>query len=99
MPAALPGSAETATAFAAMAKAAAARDAAQRQAEATVAAARQRIVASLQEIGRQPLFREALIWQNRQALRDGVPLRGGGDGQQDTPAAQTWRPGATPAPV
>jgi hypothetical protein len=74
VPATLPGSAATAMAFAALAEAAAARDAAERQTVASVAAARQRVALALQDIGRAPLFREALVWQNRQALHDSVDV-------------------------
>lgn len=60
--------------FEAVAEAAAARDDASQRAEAAVAAARPHILSALQDIGREPLLREALVWQNRRALRESVDV-------------------------
>jgi hypothetical protein len=60
--------------FDSLARAAAECDAASARVEATLAAGRRQVFAALQDIGREPLFREALIWQNRQALHDSVDV-------------------------
>lgn len=74
VPEALAEAPETAAAAAAVARATADRDAARARLEAGFAEGQRRVSVELQKFCRDPVFREALIWQNRHALRDGVDI-------------------------
>ena len=74
VPEPIPDAPETAPLFEAMAQAAERRDAAGRRAADSIAEARPRISASLREVCQTPLFREAVIWQNRQVLHNSIDV-------------------------
>ncbi len=74
VPEPIPDAPEAASLFEAMALAAEKRDAAGRRAADCLAEARPRISASLLEVCHTPLFREAIIWQNRQVLHTGIDV-------------------------
>ncbi len=70
----IPEAPETASLFEALALAAERRDAARRRAEKSVAEARRSVSANLREVCTDPLFREAIIWQNRQVLHNSIDV-------------------------
>lgn len=74
VPEPMPNSTETSTMFATLALASQERDAARCRAADSITDGRRRVSANLREICHNPLFREAIIWQNRQVLHDSVDV-------------------------
>ena len=74
VPEPIPDAPETAPLFEALALAAEKRDVAERRAKDSIAEGMLRISADLREVCQAPLFREAIIWQNRQALHTSIDV-------------------------